>query len=111
MMKFGDFCKAKRKELGVTLRQFCEENDFYLSEISRIERNRVPAPDVKQATRIANALRLRAEDKLRFYRLVEDSYHAEYAPLTDEELLSHLPFHLHEGVDPDEVIDHLREEL
>ncbi len=41
---FGQFFKKKRIELGITLRQFCLENNFDPGNISKIERGLLPPP-------------------------------------------------------------------
>ena len=44
---FGEFIKAKRMELGKTLREFCRENDFNAGNLSRIERGLINPPQNK----------------------------------------------------------------
>ena len=43
-MDFGAFFKLKRIEKGLTLRQFCEDNDFDPGNISKLERGILAAP-------------------------------------------------------------------
>jgi transcriptional regulator with XRE-family HTH domain len=43
-MNFGTFLKQNRKKLGVSLRQYCRDNNFDAGYISRIENNLLPAP-------------------------------------------------------------------
>ena len=44
METFGSFFKEKRKELKLTLRQFCEKHDLDAGNISKIERGILPPP-------------------------------------------------------------------
>jgi transcriptional regulator with XRE-family HTH domain len=57
--QFGDFFRARRKALGLTLRDFCRRNGFDPANVSRLERGLVAPP---QAQRIlesyATALKL-----------------------------------------------------
>lgn len=41
---FGDFFKKKRRELGLTLRQFCLKNELDPGNISKLERGRLAPP-------------------------------------------------------------------
>ena len=41
---FGEFFRESRLRLGKTLREFCEENRFDPGNISRLERDLLPAP-------------------------------------------------------------------
>ena len=43
-MTFGELFKKLRLRLGMTLRKFCEENDFDPGNISKLERGLLPAP-------------------------------------------------------------------
>jgi len=43
-MSFGEFFKLLRIKRGLTLRQFCEEGDFDPGNISKLERDLMPAP-------------------------------------------------------------------
>lgn len=52
-MSFGEFFKQKRLETGLTLRKFCEINEYDPGNISKIERGILPPPH--------------AEDKLKQY--------------------------------------------
>lgn len=44
-MGFGTFIKAKRLEAGLSLRNFCLKAELDPSNWSKIERDRLPAPD------------------------------------------------------------------
>lgn len=41
---FGELFKQHRQKLGLTLRRFCEANEYDASNISKLERGAVPAP-------------------------------------------------------------------
>ena len=42
---FGDFFKRKRRELGVSLREFCRQNDLDPGNMSKVERGVLPPPE------------------------------------------------------------------
>ena len=45
---FGEFFKQKRIALGVTLRQFCQENGLDAGNISKLERGLLPPPQTRE---------------------------------------------------------------
>jgi transcriptional regulator with XRE-family HTH domain len=45
---FGAFFRAKRKALGITLREFCRRNGFDPGNVSRLERGLMPPPQATQ---------------------------------------------------------------
>jgi transcriptional regulator with XRE-family HTH domain len=47
-MKFGDFIRDKREELGFTLREFCQTFGHDPSNWSKIERGKLPPSDQPQ---------------------------------------------------------------
>lgn len=47
-MKFGDFIKAKREEMDLSIRQFCEKYDYDSGNISKLERGLLPPPQSEQ---------------------------------------------------------------
>jgi transcriptional regulator with XRE-family HTH domain len=54
---FGDFFNSKRRSLCLTLREFCRNNNFDPGNISKLERNLIPAPASKEKRlEYANAL-------------------------------------------------------
>ena len=56
---FGAFFRAKRKALGLTLREFCRRNGFDPGNVSRLERGLVPPPQARQLLEsYAKALKL-----------------------------------------------------
>lgn len=57
MNSFGEFFSSKRRSLCLTLREFCRNNNFDPGNISKIERNLIPAPASKEKRlEYANAL-------------------------------------------------------
>lgn len=61
MGAFGEFFKAKRIELGKTLRQFCLENDLDPGNISKIERGYLAPPQHDKLVEYAKLLKLKKE--------------------------------------------------
>jgi transcriptional regulator with XRE-family HTH domain len=56
-LEFGEFCRKKRIEKEMTLRQFCRANEFDPAWISRIERGLLPPPKSEEVrAQIAAAL-------------------------------------------------------
>lgn len=45
---FGNFFNIKRRELGLTLREFCRKNGFDPGNLSKIERGLLPPPQLKK---------------------------------------------------------------
>lgn len=48
-MKFGEYVKNRRIEIGMTLRSFCREAGFDASNWSKIERGVIPPPQETEA--------------------------------------------------------------
>lgn len=92
---FGEFFKQKRRDLGLTLREFCRINGFDPGNISKIERNLLPAPQSKERRLLyAQALGIKegTDDWLRFCDLAATS--VGKIPLdiaSDAELMNALP--------------------
>jgi transcriptional regulator with XRE-family HTH domain len=59
MGRFGDFVRARRAELGLPLRVFCEENEIDPSNWSKVERGRLAPPQGEALGRYARALKLK----------------------------------------------------
>ena len=56
---FGEFFRATRNALGLTLREFCRRNGFDPGNVSRMERRLVPPPQTPQLLEsYAKALKL-----------------------------------------------------
>ena len=110
---FGDFAKGKRMALGMSLREFCRQNDLDWGNLSRIERGIAPPPKSPEALdRLALALGIKkgSDDYQTFTELAAIS--AGRIPdriMNDEELLAKLPlvFRTIEGrkLTPDELRD------
>jgi transcriptional regulator with XRE-family HTH domain len=92
---FGDFFNSKRKSLCLTLREFCRNNKFDPGNISKLERNLMPAPISKEKRlEYAQALGIKegSEEWLIFCDLAAAS--AGKIPddiVSDKELLDALP--------------------
>lgn len=94
-MSFGDFFKAKRTALGLTLREFCEKNGFDPGNISKLERGLLPAPQAEDKLReYAKSLniKLQSDDYIEFTDLASVSSR-NFTPkrITDEDVLKKLP--------------------
>ena len=58
---FGEFFKAKRQALGLTLREFCLKHELDPGNLSRLERGLLPPPQDRQVLeRYARCLGLKA---------------------------------------------------
>ena len=58
-MTFGEFVRARRAELELPLREFCEKNEIDPSNWSKLERGRLAPPQGETLARYAKALRLK----------------------------------------------------
>jgi len=93
--KFGDYFHEKRRETCQTLREFCRINNFDPGNISKIERNLMPAPQsTEKRLEYANALGIakNTEEWIVFCDLAAAS--AGKIPsdiVSDEELINALP--------------------
>ena len=94
-MSFGSFFKAKGIKKGLTLRQFCEEYSFDPGNISKLERDLLPAPQADDKIKAyAKALGLKAgnDDYLEFFDLATASNRSFVVKnITDVDLLKRLP--------------------
>lgn len=92
---FGEFAKAKRLSLGVSLREFCRDNGLDWGNISRMERGVSAPPKSREVQeRYARALQIKegSEDWQTFLDLADIS--AGNIPqriMNDEELVGKLP--------------------
>ena len=59
MGRFGEFVRARRAKLEVPLRQFCEANEIYPSNWSKLERGLLSPPQGETLERYAKALKLK----------------------------------------------------
>ena len=94
-MTFGDFFKAKRTELGLTLREFCEKHGFDPGNISKLERGLLAAPQTDDKLKeYAKALgiKISSEDYIELTDLASVS-NRTFKPkkITNEEILKKLP--------------------
>ena len=94
-MTFGELFKKLRLQLGMTLRQFCEENDFDPGNISRLERGLLPAPQSeKKLKSYTKALSIRPGDDeyIEFFDLaVVSNKNFTIKNIKDQDLLNKLP--------------------
>jgi len=95
-MKFGDYFKELRLRSKMTLRHFCEKNQFDPGNISKLERNILPAPSAEEKlNNYARALGIKAGDDeyLTFFDLARASrlIGTDIHNITDAELLNMLP--------------------
>jgi transcriptional regulator with XRE-family HTH domain len=63
-MKFGEYFKSRRIELGQTLRQFCVNNGQDAAYISRLENGLMAAPSAPEKLRaLARALKIESDSE------------------------------------------------
>lgn len=93
--RFGDFFKAKRIALGVTLRQFCLEGGLDAGNLSRLERGMIPPPRSREKLEdYAKLLHLKqdSDDWMTFFDLAAaEAGRIPQDLLNDEEVLEKLP--------------------
>ena len=94
-MTFGELFKKLRLQLGMTLRQFCEENDFDPGNISKLERGLLPAPQSeKKLKSYMKALSIRPGDDeyIEFFDLaVVSNKNFVVKNIENQDLLNKLP--------------------
>jgi transcriptional regulator with XRE-family HTH domain len=93
--QFGDYLKARRVSLGITLREFCLQNGFDAGNYSRLERGLFPVPQKREILeKYAAALQLErgGAEWLEFFDIASAAK-GEIPPdlLEDEQLLEKLP--------------------
>ncbi len=119
---FGDFFKRRRRELGLTLREFCRVNGFDPGNLSKIERGILAPPQTtEKRLDYAKALGIEegSDDWLDFCDLASMSAGKIPADIaTDKNLLNALPvlFRTARRNDIDEdtlrkLIESIRQEL
>lgn len=93
---FGDAVKARRRELGLTLREFCRRVDQDPGNFSRLERGRIrPPADRKKLDALADALGFEPGSSERQDFIDLGTICAGRIPeevLSDEALVRKLPF-------------------
>jgi transcriptional regulator with XRE-family HTH domain len=89
-MTFGEYIKQKRLARGYTLREFCKTIGYDASNWSKIERGRLKVP-LSYLPKISELLEISKEE----YNEMEDLAHISQGiipkPLTEEEIVQHLP--------------------
>jgi transcriptional regulator with XRE-family HTH domain len=92
---FGQFFKKKRIELGMTLRQFCLENNLDPGNISKIERGILPPPtNAEKLGQYAKSLNIKegSNDWYEFFDLAHaSSGRIPKEILSNKDLVSKLP--------------------
>jgi len=92
---FGEFFKAKRQALGLTLREFCLKHQLDPGNLSRLERGLLPPPqDRKRLEEYAKYLELRqgSDNWYTFFDLAAAAKGRLPAELLeDEQLVAKLP--------------------
>mgnify|MGYP001558759778 FL=1 len=92
---FGEFFKAKRQALGLTLREFCLKHHLDPGNLSRLERGLLPPPqDRKRLEEYAKCLALKhgSDDWYTFFDLAAAAKGRLPAELLeDEQLVAKLP--------------------
>ena len=92
---FGEFFNKKRRELGLTLREFCKQNSIDPGNLSKIERGLMTPPKKKEIRlKYAEALGIKenSDEWLEFYDLAELSAHRIPSDIaSDEEVMNALP--------------------
>jgi transcriptional regulator with XRE-family HTH domain len=116
---FGQLFRRHRKAAGKTLRAFCRENGYDPSNISKLERGKLPPPKGEKLDEYAEALGIeRGSDEWYEFRDVAATSAGRIPErlLSDEEVIKKLPvvFNTLGGEKPSEeqiksLIDLLRE--
>ena len=92
---FGEFFKAKRQALGLTLREFCLKHKFDPGNMSRMERGLLAPPQDREALeRYAKALELKSggDDWYTFFDLAAAAKgRLPDELLADKEIVAKLP--------------------
>lgn len=93
---FGSFfAEIRRKRLKLSLREFCERNEFDPGNVSKLERGKLPPPQGKDVLdRYARALGLEesSDDWYRFHDLAAATRgEIPEELMEDEDVVRHLP--------------------
>jgi transcriptional regulator with XRE-family HTH domain len=93
MARFGEYFKAQRLKLGLTLRAFCEKHGLDPSNTSKIERGLLPPPQGEKLREYARHLGLKSgtNEWYEFCDLAAAEAGRLPADLHDEELAGKLP--------------------
>ena len=91
--QFGEYFKARRKKLGLTLRRFCLENGLDPGNISKIERGRARPPQGQRLEHYAQLLQLEngSDEWYEFFDLAAAARGQIPEDLCDEEVVDKLP--------------------
>ena len=90
---FGLFFKKRRMALGLTLREFCNENRLDAGNLSRLERGLMPPPQGEKLNAYAETLGLKegSDEWYEFFDLAAAEKGRIPADLQTEEVLDKLP--------------------
>ena len=93
MGRFGEFFKAQRMKLGLTLRAFCEKHGLDPSNMSKIERGLLPPPQGEKLYEYAKHLGLKSgtNDWYEFCDLAATGAGRIPADLQEEAMAGKLP--------------------
>ena len=89
---FGSFCRERRLELRLSLREFCRQAAIDPSQWSRIERGRLPLP-IDRIGEIARVLKVNRGPSYRRFRDLAHLSRSAVPPdiMADSELVGLLP--------------------
>ena len=90
---FGAFFKRQRMALGLTLREFCQQNGLDAGNLSRLERGLMPPPQGEKLTAYAETLGLEeaSDEWYEFFDLAAAEKGRIPEDLKTEEVLDKLP--------------------
>ncbi|MFA5255199.1 MAG: helix-turn-helix domain-containing protein [Candidatus Omnitrophota bacterium] len=91
---FGDFFKERRIELGLTLRQFCEEHSIDPGNLSKMERSMLQPPKDEILKKYAHYLNLKegSNEWYEFFDLAAAESGRLPKELREKEIVARMPF-------------------
>ena len=113
-LTFAEFVHQRRRDLNITLREFCQKHEFDAGLISKIEQGIYPARALgDDLVRYGTALKIRHFSALweKFIFLATISEPLYPNGPSDEELLDWLPVIVKPGLTTDKLRENIREEL
>lgn len=94
-MTFGEFFNKKRRDLGLTLREFCRQGSFDVGNMSKLERDLLPPPqDREKLEAFAKALKIEkgSDDWFKFFDFASvSSGRIPEEIMNDEKIVKALP--------------------
>ena len=91
---FYEFFHTKRRELGITLREFCRNNKFDVGNVSKLERGKFSPPKREKLEEYAKALGIKkgTDDWITFFDLASiDAGRIPEDIVSDEKAVLALP--------------------